>query len=149
MALRVVNRHAKNFSDVEDLAQDALIRAWQNREKLRDPERWEEWVAQIARNEARRALERKVPIPVGEVEDHADEDQRLMDLVESTEVAAAVAALSESDRQILKLRYEEDLTQPQVSERLGIGESAAKVRLSRARRRLEAMLLDEAPDSPS
>ncbi len=106
-------------------------------------------MAQIARNEARRALERKVPIPVGDVEDHADEDQQLVDLVESTEVAAALTALSESDRQILKLRYEEDLTQPQISERLGIGESAAKVRLSRARKRLETILLGETPVSSS
>jgi RNA polymerase sigma-70 factor (ECF subfamily) len=121
--------------EAEDLAQDALVRAWRNREKLRDPERWEEWLAQIARNEALRAFGRNIPIPA-EVEELGEEDSRLEDLVEGTELQAALDSLSESDRRILMLRYAEDLTQPAVAERLGIGESAAKVRLSRARRKL-------------
>jgi RNA polymerase sigma-70 factor (ECF subfamily) len=135
LALRVANRYARNSFEAEDLAQEALIRAWRNREKLRDPERWEEWLAQIARNEALRGMQRRVPIPA-EIEEQGEEDSRLEDLVESAELQTALASLSENDRQILMLRYAEDLTQPGVAERLGIGESAAKVRLSRARRKL-------------
>jgi len=135
--------------EAEDLAQEALIRAWRNRRKLRDPDRWEEWLAQITRNEALRALERNLPIPVEELEDQGEEDPQIEDLVNRTELAAALASLSESDRQILMLRYAEDLTQPAVAKRLGIGESAAKVRLSRARKKLEASWREiSAPLSP-
>lgn len=142
MALGVVKRYAKNSLEAEDLAQETLIRAWRNRDKLSDPERWEGWLARIARNEALRALERKVPIPA-ELDERGEEDSRLEDLVESAEVQAALASLTERERQILTLRYAEDLTQPAVAERLGMPEGTAKAYLSRARRKLAERLGSE------
>lgn len=135
MALRVAIRYVKNSAEAEDLAQETLIRAWRNRNKLRDPEGWEAWLARIARNEVMRALERKIPLPA-EVEEVGEEDSRLDDLLESAEMETALASLSESERQILHLRYAEDLTQPAVAERLGIPEGTAKAYLSRARQKL-------------
>ncbi len=131
--------------DAEDLAQEALLRAWRNRASLRDPERWEEWLAQVTRNQALRILERRVPVPVEELVESGEEDFRLEEMVDASEVRAALDLLSESDREILRLRYLEDLTQPKVAERLGIGESAAKVRLSRARQKLARLLASEHP----
>lgn len=140
MALRVARRYVGNSGEAEDLAHEALIRAWRGRANLRDPERWAEWLAQITRNEALRKFERKIPIPVDEMEDRGEEDFRLEEVVEASELRAALSCLSEGDREILRLRYVEDLTQPKVAERLGIGESAAKVRLSRARQKLARQL---------
>lgn len=122
--------------DAEDVAQDALAQAWSSRSKLRSPDRWAEWLEQITRNKALRRLERRLPTPVEEIEDRGEEDHRLNDLVEGAELQAALLSLSDADREILALRYVEDLTQPQVAVRLGISESAAKVRLSRARQKL-------------
>lgn len=117
------------------MAHDALIQAWRNRGQLRHPDRWAEWLSQIARNQALRALGRNLTIPVEKQEERGEPDLRLEALVEGADVRAALASLSASDQEVLRLRYMEDLTQPQVAERLGIGESAAKVRLSRARKR--------------
>lgn len=79
-------------------------------------------------------------MPVEEVEERGEEDHRLGDLIEGSEVEVALKWLSETDREILLLRYVEDLTQPVIADRLGIPEGTAKVRLSRARNRLADML---------
>jgi RNA polymerase sigma-70 factor (ECF subfamily) len=46
--------------------------------------------------------------------------------------------LSERERVLLALRYEEDLTQPAIAARLGIPEGTVKVQLHRARVKLRA-----------
>ena len=48
-------------------------------------------------------------------------------------------ALSERDRQLLEMRYEEDLTQGMIARRLGIPEGTVKVRLHRARAKLRLL----------
>lgn len=122
--------------EAEDVAQEALLQAWRHRAQLRQPERWREWLGQIARNQAVKSLSRDVPVPAKNPEDSGEPDSRLESLVEAADLRAALASLSQRDQEILRLRYVEDLTQLQVAKRLRISESAAKVRLNRARKRL-------------
>jgi RNA polymerase sigma factor (sigma-70 family) len=56
------------------------------------------------------------------------------------EVQRAVGGLSVADRQLLALRYERDLTQPEVARMLGIPEGTVKIRLHRLRGRLRKAL---------
>jgi RNA polymerase sigma-70 factor, ECF subfamily len=56
--------------------------------------------------------------------------------VELADLHAALARLSEPDRKLLEMRYEEDLTQAAIARRLGIPEGTVKVRLHRARNKL-------------
>lgn len=142
----MARRYARDPAEAEDLAQEALLKAWLNRTQLRDRRRWPQWLGQITRNHALRTLERGHPVPVEEVEERAEVDARLEALGERVDVQEALSRLSASDREILRLRYVEDLTQPKVAKRLGIGESAAKVRLSRARRKLSVQLRDHAAE---
>jgi RNA polymerase sigma-70 factor (ECF subfamily) len=57
-------------------------------------------------------------------------------------VQAALARLDDSDREVLVLRYLEQLSNPETAAVLAIGESAAKMRHMRALERLRALLLD-------
>lgn len=56
------------------------------------------------------------------------------------DVERAMAALSDADRLLLDLRYQQDLTQEAVAERLSIPEGTVKVRLHRLRHRLRETL---------
>jgi len=118
------------------MAQNALIRAWKNQHKLLDPNRKKEWISQIARNEALRERERRVPDPVDDPDLGAEEDADLLALVEGSGVWEALQALSDQERELLTLRYESDLTQSAIAEQLGIPEGTVKVRLYRAREKL-------------
>jgi RNA polymerase sigma-70 factor (ECF subfamily) len=130
-------RYASNPSEAEDIAQDALLRAWRRRSTLRDSERKVQWLATIVRNEAFRTRERVRPDPTSTIElQQGAEDERVLATVESADLQAALADLSDRDRELLEMRYEEDLTQKMIARRLGIPEGTVKVRLHRARNKL-------------
>ncbi len=130
-------RYASNPSEAEDIAQDALLRAWRRRSTLREADRRNQWLATIVRNEAFRLHARVRPDPIATIEaQEGAEDARVVATVERADLHAALKALSDKDRQLLELRYGEDLTQAAIARRLGIPEGTVKVRLHRARKKL-------------
>lgn len=130
-------RFASNPSEAEDIAQDALLRAWRRRATLRDSERRDQWLATIVRNEAFRLRARVRPDPTATIErQEGVEDARVVAMVERADLQAALRRLSERDRRLLGMRYLEDLTQAAIAGRLGIPENTVKVQLHRARAKL-------------
>jgi RNA polymerase sigma-70 factor (ECF subfamily) len=133
-------RYTSNPSEAEDIAQDALLRAWRRRSTLRDSERRNQWLATIVRNEAFRQHARVRPDPASTIEfSEGAEDERVLAAVELADIHAALRLLSERDRRLLEMKYEEDLTQAMIARRLGIPEGTVKVRLHRARNRLRLL----------
>jgi RNA polymerase sigma-70 factor, ECF subfamily len=101
------------------------------------------WLLQITRNEALRVLERRKrrgEVLSPEIYEGDMEQAGAEILVERMSVREAVSDLSDQDRQMLRLRYEDDMTQPRVAEVMGLPEGTVKVRLHRARNRLRAAL---------
>jgi len=142
--VRLAHRYTSNPSEVEDIAQDALVRAWRRRSTLRDDRRRSEWLATIVRNEAFRQHERLRPDPVGEVAfRRGADDERIAETVERADLHAALAKLDESDRLLLRLRYAEDLTQQAIARRLGLPDGTVKVRLHRLRIKLRKVMNGE------
>jgi RNA polymerase sigma-70 factor, ECF subfamily len=130
-------RYASNPSEAEDIAQDALLRAWRRRSTLREDDRRIQWLSTIVRNEAFRQHARVRPDPTSEIETYEGaEDAQVVAAVERADLRAALRRLNERDRQLLELRYGEDLTQSAIARRLGIPEGTVKVRLHRARDKL-------------
>lgn len=130
-------RYASNPSEAEDIAQDALLRAWRRRSTLREADRRNQWLATIVRNEAFRQHARVRPDPTSVIETYEGvEDPQVVATVERADLHAALGALNDRDRHLLELRYTEDLTQQAIARRLGIPEGTVKVRLHRARDKL-------------
>lgn len=137
LCLRLAYRYAKNPSEAEDIAQDALLRAWRRRSTLRDHGSRKQWLATIVRNEAFRQHARQRPDPIDTTEtDVGIDDDRVLATVERSDIQAALDRLNERDRQLVRLRYEEDLTQAGIARRLGLPEGTVKVRLHRVRNKL-------------
>lgn len=133
-------RYASNPSEAEDIAQDALLRAWRRRSTLRDSGRRNQWLASIVRNEAFRQHARVRPDPTSSIElSEGAEDERVLAAVELADLHAALDLLGERDRRLLEMKYEEDLTQGMIASRLGIPEGTVKVRLHRARNKLRLL----------
>jgi RNA polymerase sigma-70 factor (ECF subfamily) len=133
-------RYASNPSEAEDIAQDALLRAWRRRSTLRDFERRNYWLATIVRNEAFRQHARVRPDPTATIElREGEEDERVLATVELADLHEALDGLCDRDREIIGMRYEEDLTHPAIARRLGIPEGTVKVRLHRAREKLRML----------
>jgi RNA polymerase sigma-70 factor, ECF subfamily len=125
-------------AEVEDAAQEALLRVWRSARTPEEVERPVAWVRRIARNEALRlrARERRrgeVPAEAALREVGAAEETSMP---EPLAIVDLMATLPPADRQLVWLRYVEDLTQARVARRLGIPEGTVKVRLHRVRDRL-------------
>jgi RNA polymerase sigma-70 factor (ECF subfamily) len=137
VCLRLAYRYASNPSEAEDIAQDALLRAWRRRSTLREADRRNQWLATIVRNEAFRQHARVRPDPTATIEGYEGaEDPQVVATVEKADLHAALKRLTDRDRRLLEMRYDEDLTQSTIAQRLGIPEGTVKVRLHRARDKL-------------
>ena len=147
-ATREASRFLRGTHDVDEVVQEALVRAWRRRATCRGDDQMP-WMRQIARNEALRLIARsrrrsehellEEGEPVVSVA-YADAVQTEEDLLLRMDVAQLVGGLSVADRQLLALRYEHDLTQPEVAQMLGIPEGTVKIRLHRLRGRLRKAL---------
>ena len=143
-AVRILRRD----HDAEEVVQEALARAWRGRGSCRNPEEPLAWCLQITRNEAFRLIsrqqERARTEPLDAGSDVADEralhepDRTLIRL----DVARALERLSDTERLLILLRYEQGCSHPQIAATLDIPEATARVRLHRAQKRLRS-LLDE------
>jgi len=139
----VARRYTSNPSEAEDIAQDALLRAWRRRSTLRDGARRNEWLATIVRNEAFRQHARVRPEPVEGIETgEGAEDDRIVSTIERADLHAALEQLDERDRQLLHMRYMEDLTQQVIARRLGLPDGTVKVRLHRLRHKLRRVMAE-------
>jgi RNA polymerase sigma-70 factor (ECF subfamily) len=126
-ALHVV--HCPNQAD--EAAQEAIVRAWRHREKCREPEQPFGWLRRIAQNEAIRVARRRP-------------QEVLVDEPLVFPGAATVSEqLSETDRELARLRYYEDLTCAKLADHFGLTEGTVKVRLHRLRQRLKERLEDQ------
>lgn len=134
-------RYAKNRTEAEDIAQDAMLRAWRRKSTLRDSTARSSWLAAIVRNEALREFGRKRPAPTDTLESwQGRDDERVTAAVERADLHAAIDRLNKRDQQLVKLRYHEDMTQEAIACRLGIPLGTVKVRLHRVRAKLRREL---------
>lgn len=142
-AVRILRRH----HDADEVVQEALARAWRGRRSCRTPEEPLGWCLQITRNEAFRLISRqrqRAAEPLDAGSDVADE-QALHEpdrTVIRLDVARALKGLSDGERLLIALRYEQGWSHPQIAAGLDIPEATARVRLHRAQKRLRS-LLDE------
>jgi RNA polymerase sigma-70 factor (ECF subfamily) len=125
----------------EDAAQEALLRAWRQRDACRNREAPEGWIVQIARNEAlrlagrtRMRAEREVHSPddVPGLESGTEPEAQL----DALDLQRALSCMSAQERALLTLRYCADLAQPDLARSLDVPEGTIRVRLHRARKRL-------------
>lgn len=125
----------------EELVQDTFVRIWRSAGRY-DSGRGtvRTFVYAVARNAAidlqRRAASRPLPSAV-EIEDgEGDGEEQFERLILGLELRAAMEALSDKHRDTLVLYYEEDLTQPQIAQRLQVPLGTVKTRAHHALRAL-------------
>jgi RNA polymerase sigma-70 factor (ECF subfamily) len=146
--LRETRRLLGSEQDAQEVAQDALLRAWRGRANQRQPgaETW--WVRRIARNEALRHLAGRARRPdlyteeSSEALDGLPAVQDPSELAEIIDLREALTELAPGDALLVRLRYEQDLTQPRVAYLAGMPEGTVKIRLHRIRGRLRERLTE-------
>lgn len=144
--LREAQRVLRDPLAAEDAVQEAMMRAWRQRDSCQRPESPLGWMVQITRNEALRRLGRDRLRAENELasEDHPGVHSPLDTRLEVLDLRRALADITEEERALLTLRYGADLTQPDIADLLDVPEGTVKVRLFRARKRIR-----QAMETPS
>ncbi len=138
-------------SEAEDAVQDAVVKAWKSRWRVRDPEKFPAWLATIARHRARDLARRRRPSDplieqFAEIADEssAHQDQIAHEAELNSRVHCALAALPETHRIAVTLRYIDALDYATIEQTLGLTNGALRGILGRAlqtmRKRLQPAL---------
>lgn len=140
---RFIRHRVPDEYAADDLLQDVYLKIHTRIDTLRDDQRVQAWVYQIARNAIYDYYREQMPVtPIGdwmaEPEGEA-EDEVSLRLRES--VRAMIMLLPDEYREALLLTEYEGLTQKELAERLGISLSGAKSRVQRGRKLLRELLL--------
>lgn len=73
-------KYVKDEEAAKDVLQEAYIRAWKNLDKLKEPEKFDSWLAQIVVNTAKNELEKRNHTPLDlRMESGEEEDAEIMD----------------------------------------------------------------------
>ena len=126
---------------VEEAVQNTHLRALQKRQAYdSNAGSVSGWLHGLMNNVLRETIRSLCKMPAQEPEDKAAWERLAIDLTPSAvesvseRLAAAdyLARLTPEQRELLRLRFEEDLSHEEISTRLGISPGNARVRLSRA-----------------
>lgn len=145
---RFAYRLLENEEDAMDITQDALMKVWQQQERMTDLQNMEAWCMRIVRNLAldklkarkyRRSeeLDRAGDVPVQhQLNPHAAAEQQ--DVM--NRVHRIIAALPEKYRTIIQLRDIDGYSYQEIAEILAIELSEVKINLHRARKTVREQL---------
>ncbi len=144
-----------NEDDACDVLQDAYLRAFRALRRFRGDAAFSTWLYRITANCASTYLSRRGRLryealddetPIADERFEVDPEAMAGASLERSRVNAAVMALPPRLRAVVVLRDVYDLPHEAIATELGISETAAKVRLHRARKRLREALYPAAEE---
>ena len=134
---RVCRAQLREPHDREDAAQEAILRAWEKRDGLREAQYFQTWFIRILINACHdiQRRNRRVVAMDAPPEREPPPDNR--------DLYLALRALEEKQRMCVLLHYIEGYSVREVARMLRFGESAVKQRLMRGRAKLRETLSEE------
>jgi RNA polymerase sigma-70 factor (ECF subfamily) len=148
---RYVLSLVKNPAEAEDLTQDTFLRAYRHGDSLRDPEAVRGWLYRIATHVCLDRLRQRKPLisldgEEGEarVAPPVSQSPSPLDVSERKETSACVQRcldfLPDKYRAVILLHEAHSLTAPEIADLLGVTLTTVKIRLHRARHKLQQVM---------
>jgi len=138
-----------NFDLAEDVVQNATIRIWQNRESFEPGTNFKAWCFETARRTALEAVrkQKRAPITLDEetiavlAETASSAEGESAPAYSMDALHDCVAKLGAKARELLQLRYAQNLSCQRIAARRGAGVASIHVMLSRIRSRVRTCML--------
>ncbi len=138
----------RDHSGVEDLIQESFIRALRKASMLNEKEKYEAWLKKLTRNVTLNHLRKIKKNPVDLKSAHAAENMLLLEKeVELKLMREAIVQyihqLNPDYRQIIAMKWIDNLSYKEMASELGITEGSVRQRLYRARETVRLRLMKE------
>ncbi|WP_432406423.1 RNA polymerase sigma factor [Wukongibacter sp. M2B1] len=149
---RTVYYIVKDKEIAKDLTHDAFLKAYKNVESLREIENIRAWLCTIASNLSKNYLRRNKKFTMLELhsESHSTDDfvdEYVLDKIErkntQEKVRNLLNELDPDSKEILSLRYYQELPYSNISEILSLNLGTVKSKISRAKKKIFNMLKEE------
>jgi RNA polymerase sigma-70 factor (ECF subfamily) len=138
---RLVQRLLGWSSDVDDVVQDVFVDALRNLSRFDRRSSVLTWLTRLAINRCR-SHQRKQwlrrHLPLGEAAKSPENSLIAKETIQ--QVHTAIRKLNQRDREIIVLRYLQELSIPEIADTIALSRGTVDVRLNRARQRLEKLL---------
>ena len=141
--MAVCRRYARNQMDAEDIMQGGFVRVFEKLHTFKFKGSLEEWIRRIMVNMAIRHYQKvSYKREVIGVEDHqnAPVEAEVLHHMSETEILKEIDKLPDGYRIVFNLYVIEEYKHFEISEMLGIGESASRSQLVKARKLLQKSL---------
>ena len=138
----------RNADDAEDLAQEALVRAYENIARFRTGDPFGPWIYRIVTNLSLDVVKHRSRVRQESLTEREEAKRRdRADLPAKTnEIAsridAALQTLPEMQRLVARLHLVEEFSHTEIAEMLSLNEGTVRSHLSLARRKLREQLAD-------
>jgi RNA polymerase sigma-70 factor (ECF subfamily) len=137
---------AKNKQEAEDLTHDVFVRLFVKLRTFKGNSKFSTWlysftynycVNYVQRDKHKKKEKVTVVTDVIKEEDVSQEidDATLFEL-KSEKLAKALTLMEPKDKMILLMKYQDDMSIKEIKEALGVGESAVKMRIKRAKQKV-------------
>ncbi|MFV9551263.1 RNA polymerase sigma factor [Algibacter sp. PT7-4] len=131
-----------NEEEAKDLAQDIFLKLYIKLFSFKGKSKFSTWLYSITYNHCvnyinrnnKRKYEKRMPETFSL--DNIPQDIEVKDQVLENKLTVALDRIPAADRSILALKYQDNLSNKSIERVLGIGESAVKMRIKRAKERL-------------
>jgi RNA polymerase sigma-70 factor (ECF subfamily) len=135
----------------EDVLQQVMLEVWQRGARF-DPSRGSivSWLLTLARSRALDQLRRQVPEPsdpsvtAAIIDRRSYDGDQLDDLAEQWHMAHLLKQLPRQEAQLLRMRFQLDMSQSEIASETGIPLGTVKMRMVNALERLRVMMDGEA-----
>ncbi len=138
----------KNKDTAKDLAHDIMVKMFLNLSKFKGEAPFGSWISSITYNHCINFLRKEKKIRLSDIDDvkekladntEESEEKELLEM-KLNQLEQIFQYLSEDEKLILLMRYQDGMAIKLIAENLEIGESAVKMRLKRSRDHLAKLL---------
>lgn len=130
----------KNDIEVEDAISESILKAYKNKNRLKNKESFKSWMMRIVSNECYDLIKRKSRF---DLRDNLETLNLVHIDKEYSDLREIIDDLNEEFSSVLVLFYYEDMSIKEISKVLEISEGTVKSRLSRAKSKLKVLLKEE------
>lgn len=145
----IIYRIIGNVADAQDLTQEAMIKALQRQDQLKDLDKAAQWLSRIASNTAIDFLRRQGRVSFIDLDELAEPpsqperlspEARLLRMEQHDQLNSVLARLTPRERMALVLRDVEGLPAEEVAARLKIGKATVRSHIANARVKFRKMM---------